>query len=123
MKILLTILLSQLAFAASLPTAKPQDAGMSAERLARIHSALQRYVDRDEIAGAVSLGRTAWPRGLSRYCRHDRSRSRKADETRRHLPHRIDDHADHEPGSDELMTSNHIGNLPLWKSLAGYRFG
>ena len=40
MKILLTILLRQLAFAASLPTAKPQDAGMSAERLARIHSAL-----------------------------------------------------------------------------------
>ena len=21
------------------------------------------------------------------------------------------------------MTSNHIGNIPLWKSLAGYRFG
>src|SRR5882724_2133964 len=28
---------------------------MSAERLARIHTALQRYVDREEIAGAVSL--------------------------------------------------------------------
>src|SRR5689334_22918338 len=48
-------LVAQLTFAASLPTAKPQDAGMSAERLARIHSAMQRYVDRDEIAGAVSL--------------------------------------------------------------------
>ena len=54
MKIAL-FLAAQLTFTASLPTAKPQDAGMSAERLARIHTALQRYVDRDEIAGAVSL--------------------------------------------------------------------
>ena len=54
MKIAL-FLATQLTFAASLPTAKPQDAGMSAERLARIHNILQRYVDRDEIAGAVSL--------------------------------------------------------------------
>jgi len=23
----------------------------------------------------------------------------------------------------ELMTQNHIGNLPMWKNLAGYRFG
>src|SRR5260370_31153906 len=49
------LLAAQLPFAARLPTAKPQDAGMSAERLARIHTALQRYVDREEIAGAVSL--------------------------------------------------------------------
>ena len=25
--------------------------------------------------------------------------------------------------SVELMTSNHIGNLPLWPDLRGYRFG
>src|SRR5436190_1594099 len=54
MKIVL-FLVAQLSFAASLPTARPQEAGMSAERLARIHTALQRYVDREEIAGAVSL--------------------------------------------------------------------
>src|SRR5438045_2342962 len=54
MKIAL-FLIAQLTFAASLPTAKPQDAGMSAERLGRIHAALQRYVDREEIAGGVSL--------------------------------------------------------------------
>jgi len=27
------------------------------------------------------------------------------------------------PKTVELMTSNHIGNLPLWATLAGYRFG
>ena len=53
--LLLGSLLVPLTFAANLPTAKPQDAGMSAERRARIHFALQRYVDREEIAGAVSL--------------------------------------------------------------------
>src|SRR4051794_14337813 len=54
MKIAL-LLTAQLSFAASLPTAKPQEAGMSGERLGRIHSAVQRYVDRGDIAGAVSL--------------------------------------------------------------------
>src|SRR5947207_15731186 len=54
-KLFVAPLFASLAFAASLPTAEPQEAGMSAERLARIHSAMQRYVDREEIAGAVSL--------------------------------------------------------------------
>lgn len=51
-------------FAASLPTAKPEDVGLSGERLQRIHAMIQGYIDRQEIAGAVTLvarrGRVAW---------------------------------------------------------------
>jgi CubicO group peptidase (beta-lactamase class C family) len=38
-----------------LPIAKAESVGMSTERLARIHDYIQGYMDRDEIAGAVTL--------------------------------------------------------------------
>jgi CubicO group peptidase (beta-lactamase class C family) len=38
-----------------LPTAKPEDVGMSAERLGRIRVAMQRYVDKGLVPGAVTL--------------------------------------------------------------------
>jgi CubicO group peptidase (beta-lactamase class C family) len=38
-----------------LPVAKPEDAGMSSERLGRIRTAMQRYVDRGLVPGAVTL--------------------------------------------------------------------
>ena len=38
-----------------LPMGRPEDAGMSSERLARIKTAMQRYVDRSEVAGVVTL--------------------------------------------------------------------
>jgi CubicO group peptidase (beta-lactamase class C family) len=41
--------------AATLPTSKPEDAGMSAERLARVNQLIDRYIQKGEIAGAVSL--------------------------------------------------------------------
>jgi CubicO group peptidase (beta-lactamase class C family) len=41
--------------AGSIPTGKPQDAGMSPERLRRIHEAVQRHIDAGEISGAVTL--------------------------------------------------------------------
>src|SRR5580700_12291549 len=41
--------------AANLPTGKPEDAGMSSERLHRIHDAVQRHIDAGEISGAVTL--------------------------------------------------------------------
>jgi CubicO group peptidase (beta-lactamase class C family) len=54
----------QLAGAATLTVAKPESAGLSGERLSRIRTAMQRYIDRKEIAGAVTLvarrGRIAW---------------------------------------------------------------
>lgn len=39
----------------SLPTGKPAEVGMSAERLARIRTAMQRYVDRNVVPGVVTL--------------------------------------------------------------------
>jgi CubicO group peptidase (beta-lactamase class C family) len=41
--------------AADLPTAKPEDVGMSSERMQRIHDAIQRHIDAGEISGAVTL--------------------------------------------------------------------
>ena len=42
-------------FSATLPKSSPEEIGLSAERLQRVHAVLQRYIDRGEIAGAVSL--------------------------------------------------------------------
>jgi CubicO group peptidase (beta-lactamase class C family) len=41
--------------AAVVPPAKPEDVGMSAQRLLRIHEAIQRHIDAGEISGAVTL--------------------------------------------------------------------
>jgi len=38
-----------------LPTAQPEEVGLSSERLARIRPAIQRYVDKQLIPGAVTL--------------------------------------------------------------------
>ena len=42
-------------FAASLPKSNPEDVGLSADRLKRVHLLVQRYIEKGEIAGAVSL--------------------------------------------------------------------
>ncbi|HUP23978.1 MAG TPA: serine hydrolase domain-containing protein [Thermoanaerobaculia bacterium] len=41
--------------AASLPRARPEEVGMSSERLARLDAAMQAYVDRGEVAGVVTV--------------------------------------------------------------------
>jgi CubicO group peptidase (beta-lactamase class C family) len=41
--------------AASLPDTRPEDVGLSRERLLRIHEAVQRHIDTHQIAGAVTL--------------------------------------------------------------------
>ena len=41
--------------AGGVPAGKPEDAGMSSERLARIHEAVERHIDAGEISGAVTL--------------------------------------------------------------------
>src|SRR5580658_1085693 len=41
--------------AANVSTGKPEDVGMSLERLHRIHDAVQRHIDAGEISGAVTL--------------------------------------------------------------------
>ena len=41
--------------AGSLMSAKPEDVGLSAERLGRIHDAVQRHIDAGSLSGAVTL--------------------------------------------------------------------
>jgi CubicO group peptidase (beta-lactamase class C family) len=41
--------------AASLPSSKPEDVGLSSERLQRIHALVQRHMDLGDITGAVIL--------------------------------------------------------------------
>jgi CubicO group peptidase (beta-lactamase class C family) len=41
--------------AGDVPPGKPEEAGMSADRLHRIHEAIQRHIDAGEISGAVTL--------------------------------------------------------------------
>jgi CubicO group peptidase (beta-lactamase class C family) len=52
---LLAIFLVQPAFAAKLPTVRPELVGLSTERLARIGEVMQRYVDEGRLGGAVTL--------------------------------------------------------------------
>jgi CubicO group peptidase (beta-lactamase class C family) len=49
------ILLSSTGFANSFPTASPESVGLSSERLERLTNAMQRYIDKDQLAGTVSL--------------------------------------------------------------------
>jgi CubicO group peptidase (beta-lactamase class C family) len=41
--------------ASDVPPGKPEDVGMSSERLRRIHEAIERHIDAGEISGAVTL--------------------------------------------------------------------
>src|SRR3954453_10374830 len=41
--------------AASLPAAKPEDVGLSSDRLQRIHEMVMRHVEAQDISGAVSI--------------------------------------------------------------------
>lgn len=59
----ITVLALPLA-AASIQGSKPEEVGLSSERLARVHEAIQRHIEAHDIAGAVSLvarrGRVAY---------------------------------------------------------------
>lgn len=55
MKRLFLSLFLPLCFAAALPVAKPEDAGVSTERLQRVDALLDGYIARREIAGSVAL--------------------------------------------------------------------
>ncbi len=64
-RLLLFPLIAFTLVAASLPKApKPEDLGLSSERLQRIHAMIQRHIDAGEITGAVTLvarhGQLAW---------------------------------------------------------------
>ena len=83
------------AFAAeALPRAKPEDAGMSSERLAEIGKALNAEIARGQMPGAVVAvarkGKLVYLRGV----RLPRQGGRRADDDRHDLQHRVDDQAD-----------------------------
>ncbi|MEX0677594.1 MAG: serine hydrolase domain-containing protein [Pirellulales bacterium] len=52
---MLTAVLATCAHSQDLPTTQPESVGMSSERLARIRVAIERYVDRGEVPGVVTL--------------------------------------------------------------------
>lgn len=49
------LLIGCAAIAATLPKSAPEEVGLSSARLKRVNALVQRYIDRGEIAGAVSL--------------------------------------------------------------------
>src|SRR5258705_12122209 len=53
--VLFLILVAVPLIAATLPNAKPEEVGLSTERLQRIHQMLQRRIDAGDISGAVTL--------------------------------------------------------------------
>jgi CubicO group peptidase (beta-lactamase class C family) len=52
---LLATMLALPSAAGQVPTGKPEEAGMSTERLQRIHQAMERHIEAGEISGAVTL--------------------------------------------------------------------
>ena len=55
MPLLLIPILAASLTAGDVPPGKPEDVGMSSERLRRIHEAIERHIDAGEISGAVTL--------------------------------------------------------------------
>jgi len=51
----LSLLLISQTSAASLPTSRPEEVGLSSERLKRIHDVIQAHIDNKDFAGAVTL--------------------------------------------------------------------
>jgi len=46
----------------AVPTIKPEEIGLSSERLQRVHEAVQRHIDAHDISGAVTVvgARAVW---------------------------------------------------------------
>jgi hypothetical protein len=55
--VLIGVFLTSLVWADALPTAKPEEAGLSTERLARLTQVLKAETARGQYPGAVALGR------------------------------------------------------------------
>ncbi len=53
--LLFLMLLNVPSFSGSIPAAKPEEVGLSAERLQRIHDLMQRYMDAGNFTGAVTI--------------------------------------------------------------------
>ena len=49
------VLLALTLTAAALPASKPEEVGLSSERLQRINQLVQRYIDQGQITGAITM--------------------------------------------------------------------
>ena len=115
--LLLTAVLAALASTAllskDLPSAKPEDVGLSSERLARMNKAIHAYVDAGRTPGVVTLiARHGKVVHVDAYGKADLA-SRPADARRRHLPHVLDDEADHLGGAAHALRG---GKTPAHRS-------
>jgi hypothetical protein len=85
------LVLSGLAAAQDLPTAKPESVGLSSERLGRIDAAVQRAIDDKRIADAVTLvvrhRKVAWFK-----------RGRQVHAAGCHVPHLLHDQGHYQHG-------------------------
>lgn len=54
-RLIASLLVASVAFPATLPKSAPEEVGLSTDRLKRVSTLVQRYIDKGEIAGAVSL--------------------------------------------------------------------
>ena len=91
----LCLLASGAAFAEDpLPRAKPEDVGMSSERLARIGATLKADIEAGRIPGAViAIARHGKLVAFDAYGWRDKAAGVRHDH-RHHLQHRLDDQAD-----------------------------
>ena len=86
-----------------LPTAEPETVGMSSERLERLDRVMQDYIDRNEVAGVVTLvARRGKVVHFSATGQRDVEHG-GTDDTRHHLPHGVDDQADRLGGVDDAV--------------------
>ena len=91
----LCLLASTAAFAADpLPRAKPEEVGLSSERLAKIGATLNADIEAGRIPGAViAIARRGKLVALDAYGFRDKA-ANVADDHRHHLQHRLDDETD-----------------------------
>ena len=54
-RVIVVLALAVFLTAAALPTVKPEEVGLSSERLQRINHLVQRYIDDGQITGAITM--------------------------------------------------------------------
>src|SRR6266851_10112847 len=88
-------LLAGPALAQPLPQARPEQVGLSSERLGQVGRVLREEIEKGKFPGAVALVARKGTHRLLRELRGARSRDPRPDDPGLHLPHLLDDQADH----------------------------
>ena len=91
-----------------LPLSKPEDVGLSSERLARMNKAIHEYVDAGRTPGVVTLiARHGKVVHVDAYGKADLATGRPT-RSRRHLPHVFDDEADYVGGAVDALRGRQV---------------